>query len=67
VPDFRGNRTKSSHTSGSFGAALTDQVAGSRTFEQLCPKCSPVGCSEDMVAILWNDIVVIFCDFVDLY
>jgi len=37
VPDFRGNHTKSSRTVGSFGAVLTDQVAGSRT-NKLCPE-----------------------------
>jgi len=34
--DFRGNHTKSSRTGGSFGAALTDQAAGSRMNNQVC-------------------------------
>jgi len=35
-----------------FGAALTDQVAGSRTNSSAR---NVVGCSEDMVVILWNE------------
>jgi len=44
MQEFRGHHTKAFRTSGSFGAALTDQVAGSRTNSSarnvvhLCPE-----------------------------
>jgi len=58
VPDFRGNHTKSSRTGGSFVAALTDQVAGSKTNSSAR---NMVGCSEGMVVILWNELLGILC------